>query len=417
MFNRWVGTNPFSGTARSTAMGSTHLLNSIGSSNARFNPANLTLNNPYLEINLQIDRSSVFERRSIQMRDNWGEYFLYGDYVANEFSYYGFSGGISGATKIRGGKAGFGIHHAPLAHFKYHYSEEVRGEHDGEDGDYISSDPIVGYQNLITDGTIIVSSFGGSIQINVASDISLSFGSALNFIHSAEISDRVEVDTLYFDVTNLSTYPDVQQTDMIPKSDFLTLSTKLNLKSYIEIAASWESNAELVTKIFDWSIDSTNGLLQYWDDNTYEDSTFYAVKGMNYVKPEIRSFAFNYMADATKTMSISFELNEFIYNKHLILKNYRIYKFGFEYITQMGTPIRGGLTYQTSKLSNMSPISMFTFGTGKTIGNVIIDAAGTYCFQSFNYPDLFQVEGDIRYDYDLVRESQLQLQLALTYRF
>ena len=47
----------------------------------------------------------------------------------------------------------------------------------------------------------------------------------------------------------------------------------------------------------------------------------------------------------------------------------------------------------------------------------MIDAAGTYCFQSFNYPDLFLVEDDIRPDYDLVRESQLHLQLDLSYKF
>ena len=82
----------------------------------------------------------------------------------------------------------------------------------------------------------------------------------------------------------------------------------------------------------------------------------------------------------------------------------------------MNIPIRGGLIYQTPKLSTMSPVSMFTFGTGKTIGDVIIDIAGSYCFHSFSYPDLFPVEGDLRMDYDLVRESQLQLQLALTYQ-
>ena len=83
----------------------------------------------------------------------------------------------------------------------------------------------------------------------------------------------------------------------------------------------------------------------------------------------------------------------------------------------MGTPIRGGLTYQTPKLIAMSPISMFTFGTGKTIKSLTMDIAGTYSFYSFQYPDLFPVENDTRTDYDLVRESQLQLQLALTYRF
>ena len=123
------------------------------------------------------------------------------------------------------------------------------------------------------------------------------------------------------------------------------------------------------------------------------------------------------MADSKKIMSISFEMNEVLYTNHLILKNYHIYKFGFEYLTQMGTPIRGGLVYRTAFLPAMSPVSMFTFGTGKNIGNLIIDVAGTYCFQSFQYPDLFPIEDDIRPDYDLVRESQLHLQLDIRYKF
>ena len=41
LFNRFVGTDPFMGSAQSTAMGNTHLLNSSGSANVRFNPANL----------------------------------------------------------------------------------------------------------------------------------------------------------------------------------------------------------------------------------------------------------------------------------------------------------------------------------------------------------------------------------------
>ena len=83
----------------------------------------------------------------------------------------------------------------------------------------------------------------------------------------------------------------------------------------------------------------------------------------------------------------------------------------------MGTPIRGGLTYQTPKLIAMNPVSTFTFGTGKTIGNLILDIAGAYCFHSFKYPDLFPVEDDTRTEYDLIRESQLQLYLAVSYKF
>ena len=116
-------------------------------------------------------------------------------------------------------------------------------------------------------------------------------------------------------------------------------------------------------------------------------------------------------------MSIDFEFDQVSYNSHLNLKDYYQYKFGFEYLTQTGTPIRGGLVYRTAYIPAMKPVSMFTFGSGKSIGNLIIDAAGIYCFQSFSYPDLFPVEGDIRTDYDLVRDSQFHLMLAFTYHF
>ena len=55
----------------------------------------------------------------------------------------------------------------------------------------------------------------------------------------------------------------------------------------------------------------------------------------------------------------------------------------------MGTPIRGGLVYRTAYIPALKPVSMFTFGTGKSWQKLSFDIAGTYCFQSFDYPDLF----------------------------
>ena len=116
-------------------------------------------------------------------------------------------------------------------------------------------------------------------------------------------------------------------------------------------------------------------------------------------------------------MSINFEYNQVFYNDHLNLQDYNQYKFGFEYLTHTGIPIRGGLMYRQTEIPAIKPVSIFTFGSGKSIGNFMVDIAGTYCFQSFSYPDLFPVEGDIRSDFDLVRDSQFHLQLAFTYQF
>ena len=427
LFNRFVGTDPFIGSARSTAMGNTHLLNSTGSTNVRFNPANLGIMTSRLGFNFQLNRSSVFERWSIPIKDFFGEYFANADYVANEFNYYDFSGGIYWAPIL--GNLAFGIDYSPLTHFSYEYIEEVRGDYDTatEEDEYASKDPLIGYQNLTTDGALMLSSIGCGYNMNFTDIININIGASINQINSSGISDRTNIDTLklydtygyptYSDIANLSNYPDVDQSSDIPKSSFISLSTQLTINSHSIIGVSWEGKANSETTAHITSIDSTNGLFQYWDSSTIEDSIFYTVNGINYIKPEMKSLAFNYIADADHGISLSFEMNQISYNGHLNLNDYQQFKFGFEYLTQMGTPIRGGLVYRQAVIPAMKPISIFTFGTGKTIGNMMIDAAGTYSFQSFNYPDLFPVVGEIRSEYDLVRDSQLHLQLAMTYKF
>lgn len=412
LFNRWTGTDPFVGSARSTAMGNTHLLNSTGSSNVRFNPANLGNTKTNLEFDFQVNRSSVFERWSMPVRDSFGEFLTHADYVANEFSYYGISGGIVSSLKIPVlGTAGVGFHYAPLTHFTYQYSEEVRGSYRIEDGEYASKDPIVGYQNLSTDGTLMAASIGGGVNLDFIDDIEISVGGSINLIQTADLTDRVEVDTLYSDVTNLTTLPDWNETSELPATNFITFSTSFTLNSNIIIGASWEGEAISNSSSYYLEIDSTSGLFQYWNDSSF------VVSGLNYMKPEIKTFAISYNSNEQQEMSIDFEINQISYNGHHNFQDYKQFKFGFEYLTQLGTPIRGGLIYRTAFIPAMKPVSMFTFGSGKSIGNLVIDYAGTYSFQSFNYPDLFPVEGDIRSENDLVRDSQLHLQFALTYKF
>ena len=122
LFNRFVGTDPFTGSSRSTAMGDTHLLNSTGSSNVRFNPANLGEIRSMRGFDFQINHSSVFERWSMPVRDSFGEFLTNADYVANEFNYYGIQMGLMGSTILSGiGSAGIGFYYAPLTHFTYQY--------------------------------------------------------------------------------------------------------------------------------------------------------------------------------------------------------------------------------------------------------------------------------------------------------
>ena len=419
LFNRFVGTDPFKGYARSTAMGNTHLLNSTGSANVRFNPANITSMEMNWGFDIQADRSSVFERWSMPTKNKFGDFLTNADYVANEFNYHSISSGLFASINLPIiGTVGAGFHYAPLTHFIYHYSEEVRARMNGiyedewRDDEIPIKDPYIGSHNLDIEGSPMVTSLGCGIQLDMLGDIDFYIGGTINLIQSTQITNRVEVDTINTDdVTNLSTLHDVNATSELPSVNFMTFSTTMNLNSNIFLGASWEEKAKATTTPYSLSINSMSGLFQYFDDSSY------VVNGLNYMKPEISSLALSYISHTEQTMSINFEINQVSYDNHLNLQNYRIFKFGFEYLTQMRTPIRGGLVYKTASIHALKPVSMFTFGTGKTIGNLVIDAAGTYCFQSFYYPDLFLVEDDIRPDYDLVRESQFHLQLDLSYKF
>ena len=95
LFHRFLGADSFSGSARSTAMGKTHLLNSSGSNNVRYNPALLSDFDSNTFIDFQVKRFSSFERWSMPVRDSFDEVLTQADYVSNEFSKYLVSGGAT----------------------------------------------------------------------------------------------------------------------------------------------------------------------------------------------------------------------------------------------------------------------------------------------------------------------------------
>ena len=411
MFNRWVGSDSFSGSTKSTAMGNSHILNSTGSSNTRFNPANLMNENSIFNFDIQLERTSIFERWSMPIRDSFEDILANADYVANEFSYFGIRVGLSSSINIfKLGKIGIGCHSAPLTHFKYNYTEEIRGTNQIEDGEYESKDPIVGYHNLKTSGSLQMSSLGAGFGINIIKNIELGLGISINKIHRSTIKDEVIIDTLYLDdLTNLSTLPNVNQQSKTNETNFITLSTMLKLTPKIIIASTWENSAKLKSDNSSIIINQENGLFQYWNDQDY------ATNGYDYLKPEFLGLGVSFISHNQSKTSISFELNQIIYDEHHYLNDFKIIKFGFEHITQLGTPIRAGLTYKMPAINVMEPTTKFTFGSGKKINNLILDITGTYYLQSFQHPDLFPVEGDVRFDYDLVRDSQFYLSLSLSY--
>ena len=409
LFNLWSGTDPFVGSAKSSSMGQTHILNSEGSSTIRFNPANIKFNSTKPILNFQINQYSIFEKWSIPIRDSFGEFLVNADYVSNEFSKYGISiGTLIPINKIL--KYGqIGLYHGPLTHFTYNYSEEVRGNYDAQDGEYVSKDPLIGYQNLNIDGEIMMSTLGGGFEIYSNENINLSFGLSASYIYSSDITHSVSIDTLSTNLENLSSVNDIENIYITPSSYFNTLSSNIKLFSNLTIALSLESKAHIQTETFSMLVDSTNGLFQYWKNNDF------AIDGINYQKPLFYGIAASFN-NPRNNLNINFEIDQISY-KDFYLSDYSIYKFGFEYTTDLGKPIRSGLVYKTSPISYIQPISIFTFGSALSIGNYILDLSGTYEYITYNYPDLFTVENDLRNEYDIVRDSQLNLILAFSYLF
>ena len=136
------------------------------------------------------------------------------------------------------------------------------------------------------------------------------------------------------------------------------------------------------------------------------------------MKPQIIGLSYGNKSSDAQPLSISFEIDQVSYNNYLNFNDVYLWKFGFEYLTQLDTPVRGGLVYSTSPVNSLPSSTMFTFGSGKNIGSVLIDISGTYQLYTYKYPDLFVVENDVRPDYyDTIRDSQLNLLLAVSYSF
>jgi len=400
IFNGYIGADSFSGSARSTAMGKTHLLNSTGSNNVRFNPAILSTGSNGVGIDFQVRRFSSFERRSMPVRDSFDEVLTQADYVSNEFSKFLVSAGATMSLKIPFiGNLGVGFIHYPLTHFTYVYSEEVRGSFSPEDGEYISKDPLVGYHNYNSDGTLMASTVGVGARFGLNSDLSAGIGFSISSTRPFKITHETTVDSLYSDVTNLSEYPDTVITLEISKSKlFSGVNFQLDIGTQNSIALFFEDDFSI--NVTDSNIDFPIGV----------DSTLY-------IKPQLISLSWIQSSNKSTPLSFAFQLDQFSYLEEE--DDFYKWKFGFEYVTQLETPVRGGIVYTSeNNISFFPSTTMFTFGSGKTIGNLNIDLSGTYELFTFQHPDLFPVEGDARPNYyDTVRDSQLNLFFAVSYSF
>ena len=226
LLNRALGNQQLFGDARSYSMGFTHSINTNNSSLIRYNPSLIGSTIEKFSIDAQINNSFIKERRSILVKDYFGDFLTYADYVNNDNYNYNFQLGARANIK---NKFGIGLAMLPLASFNYNYIEEVRGSASVEDGDVGFKDPLVGYHIFNTEGQLNTLSFGLSFDASY-----FNFGFGYHRVLELEIIDDIHVDSLTTDIQNFSLV-----------EDYYSKNSFDNLGQYYSLGLSFKTN-ELV---------------------------------------------------------------------------------------------------------------------------------------------------------------------------
>ena len=399
IFNRALGEESVYFDSKSYAMGFTKILNKNGSFLIRSNPSLLGLDKT--SFNIKTNFSMIRERRSILVKDYFGDFLTYADYVNNDNKY--FNSQFSLNSKLYNFGYGFGI--LPLTSFNYNYIEEIRGSASVEDGDVGIKDPIVGYHNFSSSGSLNTASFGLSYGIK-----NLNIGLSYHKVLDMNLETDMHVDSLTTEIQNISNIQNYYNNQKFSNFDgFYSIGISYFMTEYL---FSFVYEPEFIINQGN-SFLTNEGFINYIDD---ESSTFFEI-GLSHKKPEKINFGFSYNPISNKNLTINFELEKNNFDSDTILRNHSFYKLGFEYMLPSMIPVRGGIVYQTSPNIYIPDQSIITFGTAKKIENLIFDIGCSYTIYDFYYPDLFSVQNNQSDALDKISESKLKFLFSLKYLF
>jgi len=422
LFNRGLGNQQLFGDARSYAMGLTHSVNAYNSSLIRFNPSliGLATKNHRITFDFQSNYSLINERRSFITTDFFDGFLTYGDYISNDQINNNFQLGMMGNLK---NKISFGLALLPLASFDYNYTEEVRRGQSVTGGDIGYKDPLEGYHVFKTEGQLNTLSLGLSFNMH-----NFYIGIGYHKILDSKITDDIHIDTLTTDIQNLASI-----------QDYYSEKSFKNLGDYYSLGASFKTNELLLSFVLEpdllikedfctcspvSSSSSTifiNGVISYFDD----DNTIFNPIGIYHYKPQkfILGLSYNPISNRSLVVSTEFESNRAHTVDNIgvsassILKDYNIYKLGFEYILPSNIPIRAGLIHHTSGISLIPNKSILTFGTGSNFKNILYDIGVSYTLFDYYYSDLFPVESTITHPTNPDKITESNLNFIFTFRY
>ena len=416
LLNRAIGEELEFGSARSYGMGLTHALNADNTSLLRFNPSRLSsyMDENFINYDFQIFSSSILERRSMMVKDYFGDFLTYADYVYNQNILTNFYGGMAYNPN---NNLSLAISFIPVTNFSYYYEEEVRGSNDVEEGDIGIRDPIVGYHILENEGQLNSLSIGSSFYINhnTSDEFSMYLGWALHNLMDFTISDEIYVDVISNNSDNLSTLISHDELyDINNIGSFLSIGVTIETNT-IHFGISHESSLSIDYDYENFNYMDSIGVISYLDNLGQN----YTGSGFGYFKPPKYCLAISYKPLMLDAMTISFEIDYNVFSNRTdysnLFNDQRIFKFGFEYFLSNSRPLRAGIVYKTSAVALIPPTSIITFGTGGRVWDIFYDLGVSYSSFEYFYPDLFPILNDIRDDNDRISESNINFILSLKY--
>ena len=431
-FNRLLGEDIFYGDARSMAIGNSFMTTGTTGNLILHNPSKIaSLRNNFI-LHTQFNGRFNNERKGIVVKDFFDDVITEADYVFNQNTYYNTSFSLLVNRPInKFVNFGFAYMHAPYLSFDYYYKEEVRGDSDAPDNFIGSSDPLVGFQILESNGKTKIHSLGFSVSLDYLENREISIGLGLNKIDPFNLTDYCYADTVNVteDLSNLANIaPFINIFEVKPeKKHFLSYSFTIPILEDLNVVYSYEEDIDISSvNYIDYQLSPYIGLPILMDFNT-SNQLRYQILGLHYNKPEKNSIGIIYKPQSSNSLLVSFEAinkskkhylsewscydiigaqvicdgNEDTSVLYDIVKEEKLHEFklGFEHFMNYGFPIRAGFHYIEQPF-NFDAVSIFTMGTGKNFNTNIgangsLDFAINYKMNSYRYYDIFPVQTDI----------------------
>ena len=421
-FNRLIGTEIHTGSARALAMGNTNSVSDHSSAVLLTNPASLAIVRTGLALDLHSAISSTMERRSLDLMDTFGDFLTEGDYVLNRNRDFGFNGGLTYGLALNKFRTGLGISIGQLTSFNYEYQEEIRGRASLEDGDIGNRDPLLGYHVFSTEGGLNHVTVGGGLQFGIVKNYIFGAGFSYHTVTGSEFSEDYFVDTVLVDPVYMSNVLSRHLKTEPNLGGFYSFGLNFSTGTGLTVALSLDSELEIDSDHYQApGFNTASGLPVYANFIDSTDQVGYLPRGLHYIKPLTKRLGLEYHTVGEVPMVIAFEWQQTaeydsdLADTTLNMPGVEYWKFGFEYLALKTIPVRAGLEFRKPRFKGVSPASIFTFGTGKQFGNLSVDLAGAYSIITYDYPDVFPVLGDVRPDLDRVSESNLSVVVSIKY--